>query len=85
MAFPEESPFQSSFASHLDSWYPQYHWIKSGSLPHVKTCLYLNTEGANGGVFREELLTIIATILSRMYQESLQKYPVIPVCPIALL
>lgn len=44
--------------------------------------MYLSANGDDSGIFREELIVILAAILSRMASERLEKHLVIPVCSI---
>lgn len=78
---PDDDRFQRRFLAHRDSWYPGDYWIKSPDIPHIKICMYHNTNGKNGEILREELLVIIAAIASRMESERLKDHLVIPVCP----
>ena len=77
---PDDEQFQPRFITHQDSWYPAYYWFKSSDLPHIMICMYHNTNGTNAQILREELLTIIAGIASRMESDRLKNHLVIPVC-----
>ncbi|KAE8151535.1 hypothetical protein BDV25DRAFT_138770 [Aspergillus avenaceus] len=77
---PDDYRFQPWLCSQQGSWYPKYYFYIPGNSPHIKICMYHNADGVSGQILREELLAMLAAMISRLGQNKFRKHLIIPVC-----